>query len=164
MVGHRHHGARVTEACNLRVRDIRWEGYALLTHTKNGTARLVRLTRLMLQALDVLCRDKGPNERVFGYAGRDGVNKALRRICDAAGIQYLSSHQCGRHTFSARMLRQGESSMVLKQAGGWKSLSVVDETYGHLERSQVDAAIDRLDDSDPLNLGADVATDDENDS
>lgn len=137
-------GARVTEACNLEVRDILPEGYAILRHTKNQSSRQVRLPPQMMDVLAVICDGKSASDLVFDYSGRDAVNKAIKRACERAGIRYLSSHKIGRHTFAARLLRQGESLRLVQEAGGWKSISIVASTYGHLERSQVDQAIDRL--------------------
>ena len=53
----------------------------------------------------------------------------------------MSSHKIGRHAFAARLLREGHSLRVVQDAGGWKVARMVTDHYGHLERSQVDAAV-----------------------
>ena len=65
----------------------------------------------------------------------------LKRACQRAGVEYLSPHKAGRHSFAARLLRDGNSLKALQEAGGWKSPGVVASTYAHLERAQVDRAV-----------------------
>jgi integrase len=75
-------------------------------------------------------------ESVFGYRTSQGANKALAKAAERAGIEYLSCHEIGRHTFAARILGAGYDLKTLKEAGRWKKLAVVDECYGHLEQGQ----------------------------
>ena len=82
-----------------------------------------------------------PNALVFGYAGRWSVNQAIERACQRAGVPYLSSHKVGRHAFAARLLRAGHSLKLVQEAGGWRVARMVSDHYGHLERSQISAAI-----------------------
>jgi integrase len=107
---------------------------------------------------------------VFGYSGRWSVNQAIERVCDRinlnAGsiawdkvkgpdgktrkvrrvvgplaITYLTSHKVGRHAFAARLLTEGKSLRLVQEAGGWGTIQIVAETYGHLEQSHVDDAL-----------------------
>lgn len=109
-------------------------------------------------------------DAVFGYSGRWSVNQAIERVCDrvnltagaiawervktATGnprkirkvigplaIQYLSSHKVGRHAFAARLLTEGKSLRMVQEAGGWGSIQIVADSYGHLEQSHVDDAL-----------------------
>jgi integrase len=136
-------GARVTEACTLVWADVDLQrAQALLRETKNGTSRVVDLAAPVATALHAI-RPPTPERaaRVFGYAARWSVNQAIERACARAGIPYLSSHSIGRHAFAARLLRQGHSLKLVQEAGGWKAARMVSDHYGHLERSQVSAAI-----------------------
>jgi hypothetical protein len=54
-----------------------------------------------------------------------------------AGLPHLSTHKIGRHTFAGRILDARHSLKTLKEAGRWKKMQVVDETYGHMEISIV---------------------------
>ncbi len=56
----------------------------------------------------------------------------------------MSSHRIGRHAFPARLLRDGHSLKLVQEAGGWKAARMVSDHYGHLERSQISAAIKTL--------------------
>jgi integrase len=71
---------------------------------------------------------------VFGFSTVQGVNKVLQRASKRARLDYLSSHQIGRHTFAARLLNAGYDIKTVKEAGRWKKLAIVDERYGHLEQ------------------------------
>jgi integrase len=132
-------GARVTEACRLRWEDVNFAtGFALLRLTKNGEPRQVKLARTVIDALLSLPRDGG---LVFGYAQRWSVNQAIKRTCRRAGLPVLTSHSVGRHAFAKRLLDRGHSLKFVKEAGGWKSLRIVDEHYGHFERSHIDEGV-----------------------
>lgn len=62
---------------------------------------------------------------------------ALQRACKAAGVPYMKAHSIGRHAFAARLLREGYDIKLVKEAGRWKSIAVVDQNYGHLEKRHV---------------------------
>lgn len=135
-------GARVQEACDLTSSDVDLaRAEATLRHTKNGTARVVKLAPILLEALETLMASSSSRERLFGYAARWSVNQAIERACARAEAPYLSSHKIGRHAFAARLLREGHSLRMVQEAGGWKVARMVSDHYGHLERSQVDAAV-----------------------
>jgi integrase len=139
-------GARVSEACRLAPDDIDFErGEAVLRLTKNGKARRVPLSPVLVEALrravDELAKDIDGQRRVFGYAARWSVNQAIERVCRRAGIARLSSHKVGRHAFAARLLAQGQSLKLVQEAGGWATIQVVSESYGHLEQRAIDEAV-----------------------
>lgn len=136
--------ARVTEALNLIPIDVDLEARtALLRKTKNGKARMVYLSPLMVRIIIRMIRSRQvrPHDRIFLYSHRRNVNQALERAAKRAGIEYLSSHEIGRHTFAARFLAAGYSLKALQEAGGWATIQIVAETYGHLERSHVEGAV-----------------------
>lgn len=68
----------------------------------------------------------------------DAVNAimpgGLQPVYGFTNFAYLSTHQVGRHTFAARLLNAGFDIKTVKEAGRWKKLAIVDETYGHLEQ------------------------------
>lgn len=140
-------GARVSEACRVEVRDVDWTGYVTLRKTKTGRSRRVKCPPFVMNMIAPLCEGKERGDLVFEYGGetpRSSVNTAIKRVCQRAGIRYLSSHKCGRHAFAARLLRQGESLRVVQDAGGWATIKMVAETYGHIEQSHVDKSIDLM--------------------
>lgn len=139
-------GTRVSEACRLTVGDCVLTGdrpVARLRRTKSGQPRVVPLTGVLVQAMEALVQRGGLTQadRVFGYANRWCVNTAIRRICARAGIRYYSSHKLGRHAFAARLLANGRTLKEVAEAGGWASISLVSNVYGHLEHRAVERAV-----------------------
>lgn len=118
-------GLRTGEALRIGPGDVR-DGYALAGKTKNGEPRMVPLPEGWEYP-----------EGGWGYVTTQGVGKALRAAHRVAGLPYRDGHELGRHAFAARFLKAGGNIKRLKEAGGWKKLSVVDDTYGHLEMTDV---------------------------
>lgn len=119
-------GLRTGEALRVTQENINGGGFAIVGKTKTGKPRMVPLPEGW-----VLPRGG------FGFSTTQGVGRALRTASRAAAIPYLDGHQIGRHAFAARWLRAGGSIKALKVAGGWETLRIVDETYGHMELSDV---------------------------
>lgn len=135
-------GCRVSELCRLALEDCDLLGdhpRALLRRTKNGRPRMVPLTETMCTTISHIVEQEGllPGDRVFGYSARWSVNQAIERTCARAGIKYYSTHKLGRHAFAARLLRDGGSLKDVQAAGGWASIQIVADVYGHLEHDEV---------------------------
>lgn len=97
-------GCRVTEVLNLTWDRVDLEaGWAYVPITKNGDHKTVYLPEAVIEALGT--PGKG---RVFSYASKDTVNQGLKWACKKAGIQYLSTHKLGRHTYATWMRRYGK--------------------------------------------------------
>lgn len=118
-------GLRTGEALRVRAEDVK-DGFVTVGRTKNGDPRNV----------PVPSRFSYP-QNGFGFGTTQGVGKALRAAHARAGLHYKDGHELGRHAFAARWLAAGLSIKGLKEAGGWKKLAVVDQSYGHLEISDV---------------------------
>lgn len=145
-------GARVSEACNLVWGDVdAGRKRALLRMTKGGEPREVALAPAVIKALTAIAGERKADQAVFGYASRFSARQAIERAirrhdrhAEKNGLEPLpplSAHQIGRHGFAARLLKQGHSLKVVQEAGGWASIAIVAQHYGHLERSAVDAAV-----------------------
>jgi integrase len=67
--------------------------------------------------------------------------RAIRRAAERAGLDYRRAHVLGRHAFAARLLQAGHDIKLVKEAGRWKSLAVVDQNYGHMEQRFVHEAM-----------------------
>lgn len=75
-----------------------------------------------------------PNSRLFGYVTRTAVYKDMRRICDAAGIPYLGTHQPGRHSFATEMIVKNRVDVATTAGKGrWKSKQLLMSNYAHGE-------------------------------
>lgn len=115
-------------------------GWVSIGKTKNGTPAFVPLPPVALEAVKAIMPTR-KDAPVFGYETVQGVNSALRRAAKRAGVPHLSTHPIGRHTFAARLLGAGYDIKMVKEAGRWKKLQIVDETYGHLEIRTVHEAM-----------------------
>lgn len=133
-------GRRVGEAIALTEKDVDGDGCAHIGRTKTGVSVTVALPAL---CCDLLSRDKsgssipGPkSERLFGYATVAGAHRALKRVCDKAGVIKYGFHALGRHSAATRWLKAGKSLKFVQTAGGWESMSSM-ARYLHLEQSEV---------------------------
>ena len=101
--------------------------------TKNGEPAYASLVPPLVDIL----RDLEPlNNRVFRYMGYNGIYKTLKRACRLAGVDYLATHQPGRHSFATNLHEnEGWTSKAIADAGGWKSPRLVAETYIHTDNS-----------------------------
>ncbi len=136
-------GCRVAEAIAVRARDVNLDATppdVLFRDTKNGDARRAVMPPELVAAIRAL-PVTASEEPLLGYASRYTAARALRRAAEAAGVAPVGPHRIGRHTFAARLLNNGATLKDTKEAGGWKTLSVVDRNYGHLERSRVETAV-----------------------
>lgn len=105
--------------------------------TKNGEAAKV----VMSEGLAAILHDLEPRHgRVFGYVHRSSVYSTLRRACAKAGVEYLGTHQPGRHSFATTLHNAGWHSKKIAEAGGWKSVALVAQTYEHPENTAEEAA------------------------
>ncbi len=136
-------GPRIGEACRLRWSDVDLESCrAIIPMTKNGKSRAVPLAPIVVGALAELSSDLLEDDGlVFGYSQRWLVTNAIKRHCKRANIKYYSTHSIGRHAFATRLLNQGHSLITVKEAGGWKSASMVTDHYGHLEQSLINQVV-----------------------
>ena len=113
-------------------------GWALVDRTKNDDAALVPLPPVVVEAVEAVVPRAG---RAFAWATSQGLARALRAACKRAGVKYLAAHKIGRHGFAARLLDRGFDIKTVKEAGRWKKLAVVDESYGHLEKRRAHDAM-----------------------
>lgn len=124
--------ARVTEAIELHWQDVDLARCtALLLKTKTSTNVQKDFSKEVSARLAALKKDARPDDRVFGYSGRQAVNARIRAVCERAGISYKSSHACGRHTFATTAISLGMDIRTTMVAGGWRSVEVFLSTYVH---------------------------------
>ena len=122
-------GRRVGDAIALKPDDLDLgNASAHIKITKNGEPVTVRLVPFLVEILKDL---KTHNGRVFGYRDRRNLYDTLKRSCERAGIEYLGTHQVGRHSFATELANRRWTSKRIADAGGWKSVRLVDDTYIH---------------------------------
>lgn len=124
--------ARVTEAIELRWSEVDLARCTvMLLKTKTSTNVPRDFSKEVCARLVKLRGDAKPEDRVFGYSGRQAVNSRIRAVCARAGISYKSSHACGRHTFATTAMSLGMDIRTTMMAGGWRSVEVFMGTYVH---------------------------------
>jgi integrase len=138
-------GARISEC--LRVnweRDIDLARRTVtLRRTKNGKPRTVHLADPVMTELAGVPEPERRGQ-VFKWKARSAVYKPLQRACRLAGVEYLPTHQQGRHTFAAWLRIDGKRDLVgLKADGGWDSIQSV-MRYEHLVPGESVEAVNRL--------------------
>ena len=135
-------GRRVGEAIALKPSDINLEtGKVTIGTTKNGDAATAKL---IPQVIHILKNNPPRHGLVFGFVTYSGIRNALKRGCKRAGVQYISTHQIGRHSFATNLHEsEGWTSKAIADAGGWKTVRLVDDTYIHTNKIS-DKATDAL--------------------
>lgn len=113
-------GARIGDAIGVRPGDVDLDARTIrLATTKTGDPAVLALTGELTARLAALEARGG---RVFGYASRSAVRKALISACARAGVPYASTHEAGRHSFATILSEEhGFSVAALMDAGRWSS-------------------------------------------
>jgi integrase len=136
-------GARTSEVLNLRWMDLN-DGFAHFPRTKNSNARQVRLHSEVEDALARL-QSGEPAARIFPWSDKSAAAWWLTKLQKRNGLPHVKLHNIGRHKFAKRFLDAGNSLYDLMIVGGWRTIKVVAETYGHWERKRVDDAVTEVD-------------------
>lgn len=136
-------GARISQAIAMEPRHLLLdEGKVWIPGAKGHDDRLLSVPPELvsdLRALPVLYprgwdRRYKANQRVFGYASKDGPRKNWITACKRAGIPYLPPHSAGRHGFGQEMnVRQPIDEKAAGEFGGWSDLALMKRTYTHSE-------------------------------
>lgn len=122
-------GRRVGDAIALKPDDLDLGiASAYIKDPKNGEPVTVKLVPFLVEIIKDL---ETHNGRVFGYRDRRNLYDTLKRSCERAGIEYLGTHQVGRHSFATELANRRWTSKRIADAGGWKSVRLVDDTYIH---------------------------------
>lgn len=123
-------GARISEAVRLEGQHVDLPNrVALLEKTKTGAWSPRELTAELVARISGLRPKAGV--RVFGYTDPKAVNRVAKRVAARAGLEQLSSHSFGRHSFGTNSLALTGDIKGVMDAGDWKSAKLFMETYVH---------------------------------
>lgn len=134
-------GARIGQAIEIHWDEVNLQqGEVMIPPAKGYPERIGYLTPELVADLANLRAAKPLRKRqkghglVFGLTSRSSVYRPWRAICEAAGIDYLPTHQSGRHTFFTTMIvRNGIDPKTAAELGGSASPSLLLKTYVHPE-------------------------------
>ena len=129
-----HTGARVSEAVRLTGDHVDLgKRVAMLEWTKTDEWSPRALTAELVGRVSGLGLKDG--EPVFGYTDPKSVNRVMKRVAKRAGIEPLTTHSAGRHSFATNALKAGSDIKDAMEAGGWKSAKLFMETYVHADKA-----------------------------
>ena len=73
----------------------------------------------------------------YMYSSRFNVNNELKRTCEKAGIEYLSTHKVGSHTFATNLaLYANMDAKALTETGRWKDPKSTHHYTHYIRREQ----------------------------
>lgn len=123
-------GARVSEAVRLEGQHVDLPNrVVVLEKTKTGAWSPRELTTELVARIGGL--KPKTDVRVFGYTDPKAVNRVAKRVAKRAGIEQLSTHSFGRHSFGTNALAATGDVKGVMDAGDWKSAKLFMETYVH---------------------------------
>lgn len=135
-------GCRYSEICSLLVSDFDPDSQTLsIRKSKSGRSRSVFLTREGTELFEGLAAGRKPNEPMIR---RDdglpfGVSHQKRRMkaaCGRAGIEYVTFHGL-RHSYASALVKAGTPLIYVATSLGHTSIKMVQEHYGHIEKSHL---------------------------
>lgn len=151
------HGLRCSEMALLKVADFNLTDSTFTFYRpkvdKTQTHRMTPDTRRAVKAYfdqdvpalaDALLQGSQNGGRLAGGMSERAINKRVRQLGKAAGIEGLSPHDC-RHSWATRAARKGTDPFALQQAGGWNSLAM---PARYIEAAKIANEQVKLDDAD----------------
>lgn len=153
------HGRRISDAIARRPEDLDPVHWILsVPDTKTGEPLQIRLADPVIEAMKEMLAEQrrrverrlaagksaDPSPWLFGTNSRSNISRDIREAAARAGVPYYSTHKLGRHSFATRLLREGKSLKFVKDAGVWKTIKMVADRYGHLEKSEVNEEVNAI--------------------
>jgi integrase len=131
-------GCRISEALNLEAKDVNiLRKTAMVRTTKNGEPREVYLPGFVIEAITPFLE----SPKIFPYKTRFEVNADLERTCAKAGIEYLSTHKVGSHTFATNLAqKKNMDAKALTATGRWKDPKSTYHYTHYLKREESEKA------------------------
>jgi integrase len=135
-------GCRYEELCNLKVSDFDADSATIsIQKSKSGRGRKVFLTD---EGVELFASLAAGRKRTEPLIRRDdglpfGTSQQIRRMrltCERAGIDPIPFH-CLRHSYASALVKAGVPLLYVAQSLGHTSIKMVQEHYGHLEKSHL---------------------------
>ena len=136
-------GLRASEACDLMLKNVSWDGQTMLVHGKGDKERIVPFGQTTRSALTQYCVRRGDLEAEQLFVSCYGepidrrfLGEMIKERCKEAGIDGIrcSPHTL-RHTFAVQYLRNGGDAFSLQKLLGHSDLTM---TRRYVELSETD--------------------------
>jgi len=141
-------GLRISEATNLRMRDIDWTTGRTIVLGKGNKIRYLGIPEGLLKKLKKLVTKKNPEEFLFSsWNNRKMDNSHFRRKLGIIGRRmglpwHLHPHVL-RHTFATDLLRATNNLRIVQAALGHSSIATT-QIYTHITETELVDAIQLL--------------------
>jgi len=150
-------GFRLSELTGLRVSDFETDGTGrayLIAPTKNGEIRKFPVEGWLLEYCEAR-RVLGPADALLfpgpeGGCAKSSIRRFMPKAVAAAGLKWgrndpdgVTFHTC-RHSFASILVSSNVPLQVVKELGGWKTMTMV-QRYSHLADEVVRSASSHLD-------------------
>lgn len=138
-------GLRVSEACNLRWKDVQFEQRTLRVLGKGSKERLIGIPRLCLDVLRKWKKESAFNDFVFGEVALNPrtAYDIIRSLGRNAGLLKPLHPHALRHSFATHLLSSGANLRTLQELLGHESLQAT-EKYTHLGIDQLARTMESL--------------------
>jgi integrase len=117
--------------------------------SRAGVRKVPIVQALRVHLLEHRMRSGARDGLVFGRPdgtpfAAESLAKRATTAWEAAGIERITLHEC-RHTFASLAIASGVNAKTLQEIGGWSSIAIVFDRYGHLMPGARDVAAQLMD-------------------
>lgn len=136
-------GARISEVCGLKWKDVDLENRIIRVHGKGSKDRTIPIPQGLHEFLSARSQGKGPV--VTGSTGAPDITRQFRKYADQVGLQEFTFHNL-RDTYASWLVQNGVNLKIIQELLGHESIQTT-LIYAHLapdSRFQAVTVIDRV--------------------
>jgi integrase/recombinase XerD len=146
-------GVRVSELCDIKVRNVDFMTGHLKVCGKGGKVREVPMKQEVIEAIKEYLADRSKNkysesEYLFlgqrGPIQRDAVNTMLEKLTDTARLDFRLKPHAFRHTFCSRLVSKGVPLTTVSKLAGHSSIETTAKFYVNSSRDDKMRAVNLL--------------------
>lgn len=145
-------GVRVSELCNIKLKDIDFLNYLIKIYGKGGKFREVPMKFDLADAIKEYIKDRDYNLKdseylIIGQRGalrRDAINTMLERLTEDIGMINKLKPYTFRHTFCTRLINRGVPISTVSKLAGHSSVDTTMTFYINSSREEKMKAVSLL--------------------